>query len=113
VFETKGNVFEIWHEESKNNLPLSITDPLMKRYYFHINDGVEFILKCIPIINRGEILVPKMPMYSMKDLANQISKKHKIIGLRQGEKMNEVMITQDELKHATQKKDMWIIKQYS
>lgn len=113
VFETKGNVFEIWQEESKNKIPLSITDPQMKRYYFHINDGVEFILKCIPMINRGEIFVPKMPLYNMKDLANKISKKYKVVGLRQGEKMSEVLITQAELKYATQKKDMWIIKQYS
>ena len=112
VFETKGNVFEIWQEEAKNNRPLSLTNPLMKRYYFHKNDAVEFILRCIPIINRGEIFIPKMPIYDMKGLANKISKKHRIIGMRQGEKISEILITQNELKNAIQKNDMWIIKQY-
>ena len=48
----------------------------------------------------------------MKDLAIKISKKHKITGLRQGEKMGEILITNNEKKMAKQKKDMWIIRQY-
>lgn len=113
VFETKGNVFEIWNEEARSNLPLSITDPSMKRYYLHIDDGIEFIINCIPIINKGEIFVPKMQIYNMKTLADKISKRQKVIGLRQGEKMSEILMTEDEIKHAVQRKDMWIIKQYS
>ena len=36
VFETRGNVFEVWKKQSENNQPLSITDPKMKRYFFHM-----------------------------------------------------------------------------
>lgn len=112
VFETRGNVFEIWNDEYKNKVPLSITHPEMKRYFFHVDEAVNFIIRCIPLINEGEIFVPKMREYSMKDLAMQISKKHKITGLRQGEKIKEVLITNAEKKIAKQKNDMWIIKQY-
>ena len=112
VFETRGNVFETWKTEKENNKPLSITHPDMKRYFFHTDEAVSFILDCIPMINRGEIFVPKMKSYKIKDLANKLSKKHKIIGLRQGEKLDEILITDSEKKLALEKSSMWIIKQY-
>lgn len=112
VFETRGNVFEVWEEEKKKNKPLSITVPSMKRYYFHIEDAVDFILRCLPLANRGEIFVPKMSSYSIRDLANKISKNHRTIGLRQGEKLEEVLLTEYEMKRAEERKDMWVIKSY-
>ena len=113
IMETRGNVFEIWEEEKKNNKPLSITDPKMERYFFHVNEAVDFIIGCIPIVNTGEIFIPKMKSYNIKDLASKISKKHKIIGLRQGEKLEEILITQEEEKNAEEKENMWIVRQYS
>jgi len=112
IFETRGNVFEIWEDEMNKNLPLSITDPLMKRYFFHIDEVVDFILNCLPSLKSGTILVPKMKSHRIKDLASKISKNHKIIGLRTGEKINEVLITEYEKKNAIEKNNMWIIKQY-
>ena len=49
----------------------------------------------------------------IKDLASEISKKQKIVGLRQGEKIEETLITQEEKKNAQEKNNMWIIQQYS
>jgi len=113
IIETRGNVFEIWNEEMNNNKPLSITHPSMKRYFFHVEEAVDFIIRCIPLVNQGEIFIPKMKSYKIIDLASKISKKHKIIGLRQGEKMEEILITEDEKKIAQEKDGMWIIRQYS
>ena len=110
VMESRGNVFEVWEEEMKKNKPLSITDPLMRRYFFHIDEAVEFVLKCLPIMKEGEIFVPKMKTYSIKKLASKISKNHKIIGLRKGEKLDEILITDDEKHRATEKTDMWVVK---
>lgn len=112
VFETRGNVFEIWDEEKKKNIPLSITVPTMKRYFFHVEEAVEFILNCIPLINNGEIFIPKMKSFNIKELADRISKNQRIIGLRQGEKMEEILITNEERKKAKEMKNMWIINQY-
>ena len=112
VMETRGNVFEIWSEELKNNKPLSITHPSMKRYFFHVNEAVDFILQCLVSAKTGEILVPKMKKYKIKQLADKISKKHKVIGFRQGEKMEEVLISEDEMKIADKKENMWVINYY-
>lgn len=112
VIESRGNVFEVWKEEIENNRPLSITSNKMNRYFFHVEEAVAFILDCIPMINSGEIFVPKMNSYNIKDLASKVSKKYKMIGARQGEKINEALLTDEEKKHVIQKKDMWIIKPY-
>ena len=112
VRESRGNVFEIWNEEKNNKKPLSITNPLMKRYFINANDVVDFILNSLTIIKIGEILIPKMKSFSIKTLANEISKSQKIIGLRQGEKLEEKLLTDDEKDRAIEKKDMWIIKPY-
>ena len=112
VMETRGNVFEIWKEESENNQPLSITDPKMERYYFHVDEAVDFILSCIVKMKQGEIFIPKMKSYKMIDLALKYSKKHKIIGLRQGEKLNEILMTESEKEIAKEEKNMWVIKIY-
>jgi len=110
VMESRGNVFSIWEEEIKNKKSISITDPNMKRYFFHVDEAADFILKCLPLIKEGEIFVPKMKLYKIKDLANKISKKQKIIGLRRGEKIEEILLTKDEKNRAIEKKNFWIIK---
>ncbi len=109
VIETRGNVFEIWNEEAKKKKPLSITDPKMNRYFFHIDEAVNFVLECLPKANQGEIFIPKMKLYNIKDLASKISKKHKIIGLRRGEKMEEILLSLEEKNNAIESKKMWTI----
>jgi FlaA1/EpsC-like NDP-sugar epimerase len=109
VIETRGNVFEIWNEQVKNKIPISITDPTMERFFFHISEAIDFILECLPQINNGEIFVPKMESFKIKELADKISKKQKIIGSRTGEKIEEVLISKTEQRLAKEKNNMWII----
>lgn len=112
VIESRGNVFEIWNEEKKNNKPLSITEPSMQRYFIHANEVVDFILNCLLLANAGEIFIPKMKKYNIKKLADSISKSQKIIGLRRGEKLEEILLNAEEKTSAIEKNDMWIIKPY-
>ena len=112
VIESRGNVFEIWNNEKQNNQPLSITVPTMKRYFIHIDEVVEFILNSMLIAEKGEIFIPKMRLYNIKELADKISKNQKIIGLRQGEKIEEILLNSVEKNIAIEKKDMWIIKPF-
>jgi FlaA1/EpsC-like NDP-sugar epimerase len=53
-----------------------------------------------------------MRKYKISQLADKISKNHKIIGLRQGEKMEEVLISEEEKKIADEQEDMWVIRHY-
>jgi UDP-N-acetylglucosamine 4,6-dehydratase/5-epimerase len=110
VFETRGNVFEVWDGQISKKQPLSITDPKMSRFFFHIEEAVEFILNSLLIMKNGEVFIPKMKSYKILDLANKKSKKHKIIGLRDGEKLDEILITSSEKEIAEEKNDMWILR---
>ena len=113
VFETRGNVFELWEEEAKNNKPLSITSTKMERYYIEKDKAISWILKCFLLAKNGEIFVPKLKSFKMIDLANSISKKHKVIGSRYGEKIKETLITEQEKIIAKETKEMWIVKQHT
>jgi len=112
IIESRGNVFEIWGEERKMNKPLSITHPEMERYFFHIDEAMEFILGCLPYVERGEIFVPKMRAYKIRELASKMSKNHKTIGVRQGEKLEEILITDKEKKISQETPKMWIVRPY-
>ena len=112
IIESRGNVSEVWNEQLENKQPLTITDPKMNRYFFHMNEAIEFILKCMTKVNRGEIFVPKMKLYNIKKLALKISKNLKVIGPRQGEKLEEILITEEEKRISQEKTDMWIIQNY-
>jgi FlaA1/EpsC-like NDP-sugar epimerase len=112
VMDSRGNVFELWEKESREKKPLSITHPLAERYFFKSDEACNFILKCLLVINVGEVFIPKMKSYKIKSLAQKYSKKQKIIGLRQGEKLKEILITKDEIKKSLVKNDMWILHPY-
>jgi len=109
IFEARGNVFEIWQQEVDNKKPISITHPDMERYFFHAEDAVNFILDCLSLVNVGETFVPKMKSQKIKKLADKYSSKQKIIGLRKGEKLNEILLSEDEKKRAKEFSNMWII----
>lgn len=112
VIESRGNVFEIWNEEKKNNQPISITEPSMQRYFLHADEVVDFILKSLLLAKAGEVFIPKMKKYSIKKLADEFSKSQKIIGLRRGEKLEEILLNSEEKVNAVEKNDMWIIKPF-
>ena len=113
VLDTRGGVFELWQNQVKENKPLSITDVAMERFFIEKEKAITYILKCMMLANDGEIFVPKLKSFKMIDLANVISKKHKIIGMRYGEKINEELLTEQEKRIAKETKEMWIIKQHT
>ena len=112
IIETRGNVFETWNEQKRKKEPITITDPNMERYFFHIDESIDFILKVLPLAKRGEIFIPKMKLQRLDKIANKISKNQKIIGKRQGEKIREILISDQEKEIAVEKKDMWLIKYF-
>jgi len=83
-------------EEGATELPITDTD--MTRFLITLEDGVNFVLNNFKRMHGGEIFIPKIPSLKMTDLATAMAPElpHKIIGIRPGEKMHEVMITADD-----------------
>ena len=76
---------------------LPITDSAMTRFLITLEDGVNFVLNNFERMHGGEIFIPKIPSMKMTELATSLATlPHKIIGIRPGEKMHEVMITSDD-----------------
>ena len=77
---------------------LPITDINMSRFLITLEQGVEFVLKNFERMHGGEIFIPKIPSMKIVDLAKALAPDlpHKIIGIRPGEKIHEVMITVDD-----------------
>ena len=99
VVGSRGSVvpfFKKLIDEGATELP--ITDQAMTRFLITLEDGVNFVLNDFERMYGGEIFIPKIPSMKMTDLANALAPKlsHKIIGIRPGEKMHEVMITSDD-----------------
>ena len=97
VLGSRGSVIPYFKEqESSGSLP--ITDIRMTRFWLTIEDGVEFVLKSLYRMKGGEIFIPKIPSFKVVDVADVVSPNipKRIIGIRPGEKLHEVMITQDD-----------------
>lgn len=77
---------------------LPITDEAMTRFLITLEDGVNFVLNDFKRMHGGEIFIPKIPSMLMTELAKSLAPTltHKLIGIRPGEKMHEVMITADD-----------------
>lgn len=76
---------------------LPVTDPRMTRFWLKLEDGIEFVLKNFQRMQGGEIFIPKIPSMRIMDLAKAIAPNltTKIVGIRPGEKLHEVMCPAD------------------
>lgn len=97
VLGSRGSVIPFFKEQ-RNLGVIPITDPNMTRFWLTIEEGVEFVLKSFERMQGGEIFVPKIPSFKVVDVAKVVAPeiRTKIIGIRPGEKLHEVMITGDD-----------------
>ncbi|HEC1769806.1 TPA: UDP-N-acetylglucosamine 4,6-dehydratase (inverting) [Campylobacter lari] len=99
VVGSRGSVIPFFKKlinEGAKELP--ITDERMTRFWISLEDGVNFVLNNFTYMHGGEIFVPKIPSMKIVDLAKTMAPNlaHKIIGIRAGEKLHEIMISSDD-----------------
>ena len=95
VMNSRGSVLPIFISCANKNIPFPLTDEKMTRFNISIDDGVKMIFFAIKNAKGGEIFVPKLPSFKIKDLAKAVKAncKFKKIGIRPGEKLHEDIIT--------------------
>lgn len=113
VVGSRGSVvpfFKQLIESGASELP--ITDERMTRFWITLEGGVEFVLKNMERMHGGEIFIPKIPSMKITDLAHALAPNLpiKIIGIRPGEKLHEVMIPKDESHLAIEFDDFFILE---
>lgn len=91
---------------------LPITDPRMTRFWLQLEDGVEFVLKSFERMQGGEIFIPKIPSMRITDLAEAVAPHLpiKVIGIRPGEKLHEVMCPADLYYDTLEFSDHFVIR---
>jgi len=91
---------------------LPITDPRMTRFLITLDEGVDFVLSSLDIMRGGEIFVPKIPSTKIVDLAEAMAPglPHKLVGIRPGEKLHEMMISADDARSTADLGDRYAIE---
>lgn len=111
VVGSRGSVVPLFHEQKKTGR-LTITDERMTRFWLTLEEGVQFVRNCLPIMTGGEIFVPKIPSMKVSDLARSMAPEAKIdiIGIRPGEKIHEILLTADEARHTKEYDSYFVIE---
>jgi len=89
-----------------------ITDARMTRFWITLQQGVDFVLSCLKISRGGEIFVPKIPSMRIVDLAEALAPglPTRVVGIRPGEKLHEILITADDARTTVELKDRYVIQ---
>jgi UDP-N-acetylglucosamine 4,6-dehydratase len=111
VVASRGSVVPVFLEQRKNGT-ITITDPRMTRFWLTLEQGVNFVIRCIDLMRGGEIFVPKIPSMKVVDLARALAPACTLryIGIRPGEKLHEGLISEDEARHGVELDDMYVIE---
>jgi len=111
VVGSRGSVVPVFLEQAKNG-PITVTDTRMTRFWITLKQGMEFVIKNITWMHGGEIFVPKIPSMNIMDLAKGVAPECEVryVGIRPGEKLHEVLISEDEGRHTVELDDMYVIQ---
>lgn len=113
VVGSRGSVIPFFRkliDEGAEYLP--ITDKRMTRFWITLQQGVDFVVSSLAMMRGGEIFVPKIPSMRVTDLAHCMAPQleQRFIGIRPGEKLHEVMITEDDSRHTLELADRYVIE---
>ena len=111
VVGSRGSVIPIFIEQRKRG-KITITDPRMTRFWLTLEHGVRFVISCIEQMHGGESFVPRIPSMRLLDLAETIAPGCEVeyIGVRPGEKLHEVLVSEDESRNTLETEEMFIIQ---
>src|SRR5271165_6761154 len=111
VVGSRGSVIPIFLEQRRRG-KITITDPRMTRFWLTQEQGVKFVIRCLEQMHGGEIFVPKIPSMRLVDLAEAVAPGCLVecIGIRPGEKLHEVLLSEDEARNTVELDDMYIIQ---
>jgi len=111
VVGSRGSVIPLFEEQRKNG-KITITDARMTRFWITLEQGVQLVIKAAERMQGGEVFIPKIPSMNLMDLAEAIAAGCKVetIGIRPGEKLHEVLISEDEARNTVELDDMFVIK---
>lgn len=111
VVGSRGSVVPVFLQQ-RHTGKITVTDERMTRFWISLDQGVRFVIRCIEQMHGGEVFVPKIPSMSVKDLGAAIAPDCEIVysGIRPGEKLHEVLVSEDEARSTVELDDMYVVQ---
>jgi UDP-N-acetylglucosamine 4,6-dehydratase len=111
VVGSRGSVVPLFRRQIAEGGPLTITDERMTRFWITLDEAVDLVLTALERSVGGEIFIPKIPSMRVTDLAEAMAPglEHRVIGIRPGEKLHEILITDDEARHSIDAGDIYVV----
>lgn len=113
VVGSRGSVVPLYRRLiAQGGGELPVTDARMTRFWITLTEGVDFVLSSLNLMRGGEIFVPKIPSMTMPELVQAMAPGAgmKIIGIRPGEKLHEMMISADDARQTVELADRYVIE---
>jgi UDP-N-acetylglucosamine 4,6-dehydratase/5-epimerase len=110
VIGSRGSVIPVILEQAKTGR-ITITDRRMTRFWLTLDQGVRFVIHCLGEMAGGEVFVPRIPSLGIMELASALAPNAAIdyVGIRPGEKLHEVLVSEDEARHTLEMPEMFVI----
>jgi len=113
VLASRGSVIPLFHEQIKNGGPVTITTPEMTRFLLSLNQAVDTIFAAMKGAKRGEMYIPRVPSARVVDIAKILIGGRKIdivtIGIRPGEKLHEILVSEEEMFRTVDRGSYYVI----
>jgi UDP-N-acetylglucosamine 4,6-dehydratase len=111
VVGSRGSVIPLFKNQRASG-KVTVTDRRMTRFWITLDQGVRFVIRCIERMHGGEVFVPKIPSMNIMDLARAIAPDCAVedIGIRPGEKLHEVLLSEDEARGTLELDDMYVVQ---
>jgi FlaA1/EpsC-like NDP-sugar epimerase len=114
VLASRGSVIPLFHDQIRNGGPVTVTVPEMTRFLLSLDQAVDTVFAAIREAKRGETYVPNAPAATVINLAKALIGGRdidiKITGIRPGEKMHEIMVSEEEANHCVKRGDYYAIR---
>jgi UDP-N-acetylglucosamine 4,6-dehydratase/5-epimerase len=111
VVGSRGSVVPLFLKQRAGG-KITITDDRMTRFWLSLDQGVRFVIHCIEEMEGGEVFIPKIPSTKVTDLAKAVAPDAEldIIGIRPGEKLHEMLISEDEARNTVELEKMFVVQ---
>ncbi len=109
VLASRGSVIPLFLDQIRSGGPLTVTDPGMTRFLLSLDQAVDTIFAALKGGRRGETYVPRAPSATVESIAKALIGSRpievKVVGIRPGEKMHEIMVSEEEARHCVRRGD--------
>jgi FlaA1/EpsC-like NDP-sugar epimerase len=114
VLASRGSVIPLFHDQIRNGGPVTITAPEMTRFLLSLDDAVDTVFAAVKEARRGETYIPRAPSATIINLGRALIESRdisiKTVGIRPGEKMHEILISEEEVHHCVRRGGYYAIQ---